>query len=72
MFISVRVTPNAKKNEIIKISDNSYKIKVTAPPEKGRANELVLELLAEHLNKKRREISIMAGKTSRDKIIEVI
>jgi len=71
MLLSIRVTPNAGKNLVQKISDNSYKIKVMAPPEKGKANELMIKLLAEFLKIKERQISIIAGSTTREKIIEI-
>jgi len=71
MRIYVRVTPRAGKNEVLKISDEEYKVKVTAPPEKGKANEKVLELLAYHLAVPKSSLHILAGKSARVKIIDV-
>ena len=71
MRIYVRVIPRAGKNEVVKISDAEYKVKVTAPPEKGKANEKVVELLAYHLAVPKSSIKIIAGKTARIKIIDV-
>ena len=48
MRIYVKVTPRAGKNEITKISEEEYKVQVTAPPERGKANEAVIELLAKY------------------------
>ncbi|OGI27441.1 MAG: hypothetical protein A2359_04885 [Candidatus Moranbacteria bacterium RIFOXYB1_FULL_43_19] len=71
MRIYVRVTPRAGKNEVLKISEGEYKVKVTAPPERGRANEKVIELLACHFEVPKSLVKIIAGKTARVKIIDV-
>ena len=67
----MRVVPRSGKDEVVKISDAEYKVKVTAPPEKGKANERVAELLAYHLAVSRSSIRIIAGKTARTKIIDI-
>jgi hypothetical protein len=71
MIINVKVTPRASKTELIQISDTIYKAKLTAVPEKGKANDQLLELLSEKLNIPKTKLSIKAGKTSRDKLIEI-
>ena len=71
MRIYVKVTPRAEKNEVEKISDGEYKVKVTDPPEKGKANEKVVELLAYHLAVPKSSVKIIAGKSARIKIIDV-
>jgi len=69
--ISVNVITRAKKEEIQKISDNSYRIKVSTPPEKGRANERVIELLAEEFGARKQDIRIISGETSNRKIVQI-
>ena len=71
MRIYVRVAPRSGKNEVIKISESEYKIKVTATPEKGKANEKVIELLAYQLAVPKSSIKIIAGKSARVKIIDI-
>lgn len=71
MRIYVRVTPRSVKKEIIKIRDAEYKVKVTAPPEKGRANEEVIELLSEYFDVAKSKINILGGKSARVKIIDI-
>jgi len=44
---------------------------VTAPPEDGRANEAVVEVLAERLGLKRRQVEIISGETNRNKVVRV-
>jgi len=71
MRIYVKVTPRAGKNEVLKISEGEYKVKVVAVPEKGKANEKVVELLAYHLAVPKNSVRIIAGKSARIKIIDV-
>jgi uncharacterized protein YggU (UPF0235/DUF167 family) len=48
---------------------DAWKLRVSAPAEAGRANEAVLDLLAATLDVARRDISLTAGQTSRDKVV---
>lgn len=72
MRIYAKVIPGCSRSEVEKISDQEYKIKVTASPEKGKANEAVREALAEFFKVKKASVEIIAGKTARRKIIDVI
>ena len=71
MRIELKVITRAKKEEVQKISENSYKIKVTTLPEKGKANERVIELLSKELDIKKQCIRIISGQTSSRKIVEI-
>jgi uncharacterized protein len=46
-------------------------VKVTDPPEKGKANEKIIELLACHFRVPKSSINIVAGKTAKIKIIDI-
>jgi hypothetical protein len=65
------VTPRAGKNEVVKISDAEYKIKVTAAPEKGKANGAVVNLLADYFSVSKSSVNIIGGKSARTKLIEI-
>ena len=67
----VRATPRAKRNKVQRQPDGSLKVYVTAPPEDGRANEAVIEVLAEFFGVKRRQVEIISGATSRNKVVRV-
>jgi uncharacterized protein (TIGR00251 family) len=70
--LAVRVTPRARKNEIIEVlSDGTVKIHLTAPPVEGKANEALLKYLAEVLDVPISRLEIVAGATGRDKLISV-
>ena len=71
MRIYVKVIPRAGKNELTKISEGEYKARVTAPPEKGKANESLIELLAYHLAVPKSSLHIVAGKSARIKIVDI-
>jgi len=71
MKIQVRVKPNARKNEVKQLEGNSYLVSVTAPPVDGKANEKVIEVLAEYFGKPKRCVTIVRGTTSKEKIVEI-
>ncbi|MBU4311316.1 MAG: DUF167 domain-containing protein [Candidatus Omnitrophica bacterium] len=69
--IELKVIARAKKEEVLKLSEDSYKIKVSSPPEKGKANKRIIELLSEELGVKKQDVRIVAGETSNKKIVEI-
>ena len=71
MKLSVRVTPRASKARHV-WKDGVIKIYVTAPPVDGQANVAVQEYVAETFGIPLRDIHIVSGHTSRNKIIEII
>jgi uncharacterized protein (TIGR00251 family) len=68
---SVRLQPRASKNEIAGLSGAALKVRVTAPPVDGLANEALIELLSRALHTSRRNVCIVSGHTSRTKLIEI-
>jgi uncharacterized protein (TIGR00251 family) len=67
----VRVQPRAKRNAVQLAAGGGLKVYVTAPPEDGRANEAVVETIAEWLGVKRRQVEIISGSTNRNKVVAV-
>jgi hypothetical protein len=71
--LAIRVTPRARHNEIVGIlDDGTVKIRLTAPPVEGRANQALVEFLAEVLEVPRSQIEIVAGLSGRDKLVSII
>jgi len=66
---AVRVVPRAKKNEIVGVQGNALKVKLTAPPVGGAANEALIDLLVERLGVRRSQVEIVAGLKSRAKMV---
>lgn len=70
--ITVRVIPRASKNEISAVmADGTLKIKLTAPPVEGQANQALVEFLSETLGITKSKIEIVSGSTSRKKLIAI-
>jgi uncharacterized protein (TIGR00251 family) len=68
--ISVRVIPRSSKNEITWEGD-ALKVRLTAPPVDGAANEALLKLLAERLNLPKSALHIVHGATGRQKVLQI-
>ncbi|MGD0037251.1 MAG: DUF167 domain-containing protein [Bacteroidota bacterium] len=71
MKFKIIVKPNAKRNEVTKTVEGTLVVRVAVPPIEGRANEKVIEVLSEYLNKPKRSISIVSGFKGKNKIIEI-
>lgn len=62
--IAVRAQPGARHNRIVGEHGGALKVAVTAPPDKGRANEAIAAVLADALGAK---VELLSGATSRSK-----
>jgi uncharacterized protein (TIGR00251 family) len=69
--LTVRVAPGAKRTEIVGRHGDGWKVRVTAPPERGRANAAVCRLLAAALAVPPRAVTVVSGHASRDKLVDV-
>ena len=68
IVVSLKISPNAKKNEIIKTNDD-IKIKITAVPIDGKANFALTEFLSKTFKIPKTYIKILKGETSKEKTI---
>ena len=64
IVITVKVVPGSSRTESAGLHGQMYKIKVAAPPEKGKANKMLAAFLAGELNIKKNAVQIKNGKTS--------
>jgi len=67
---SVHLQPRASKNEIAGLHGSSLKVRVTAPPVEGLANEALIDFLSQSLDIPRRNVCIVSGFSSRNKVVE--
>ena len=67
VLLPVRAQPGARKAGVQGEQNGALKVAVTAPPEDGRANKALTELLREALGLKRSQLELLSGATSRDK-----
>jgi uncharacterized protein len=69
--LSVRLHPGARKNSVTGIHADALKIALTAPPFDGKANEALIAFLAEALHLPRARVALVAGATSRAKVVRI-
>jgi uncharacterized protein len=69
--LRLRVSPGASRSEVVGPHGDAWKVRVTAPPESGKANEAVRDLLATALGIPRTDTEIVGGASSRDKVLAV-
>jgi uncharacterized protein (TIGR00251 family) len=70
MIISIKVIPGAKKQEVQQ-ENSDFKVYLKSRPEKGQANEELINLLASHFNVPKTSVKIIKGAYSRNKLIEI-
>ena len=66
-LLAVRAQPGARKAGVVGEQAGALKVAVTAPPEDGRANQALTELLRDWLGLKRSQVELAAGATNRNK-----
>ncbi|MEK6742408.1 MAG: DUF167 domain-containing protein [Nitrospirota bacterium] len=69
--LSVRIQPRASKNGVTRMEDGSLKIRLTAPPVDGAANEALIKFLSDTLSVGRSQVEIVSGHTGRQKIVRI-
>lgn len=69
--VRLRVSPGAARAEVVGRHGDAWKVRVPAPPERGKANDAVVDLLAGALDLDRRAVALVSGHASRDKIVEL-
>ena len=68
---SVRLQPQASATGVAGLQGASLKIRVTAPPVDGMANDALIDFLSQSLDTAKRNVSIVSGLSSRTKVVEV-
>jgi uncharacterized protein len=72
MTFRVKVIPRSPKTELAgEMADGTLKVKVAAPPEKGKANEALCVFLAAHYGVPRSAVSIITGHTAPLKLVKI-
>lgn len=72
MILNLKVVPGSSRNRVIgDMGDGTLKVAVAAPPEKGKANEAVCELLAEHFHVSKQAVRILSGQGTSRKRVEI-
>lgn len=71
-MLSLYVQPGAKKTEVVGLHGGALKIRLAAPPVDGKANECLLEYVADTLNVPKRQVTLVSGLSSRSKRVVVV
>ena len=66
--LAIRAQPGARKNAVLGEQAGALKVAVTAPPEDGRANAALVEVLHDWLGLKRSQLELVGGATNRNKV----
>lgn len=69
--LECQVSPNGKKSEILKATDDILRIRLQAPPVDGKANEALIRFVAERCGLPKSRVNITHGHTSRRKRLEI-
>lgn len=72
VVFAVKIVPGSSRTGISGVFDGMLKIKISAPPEKGKANECLVEFLAKQLGVKGNHVSIISGQRSPVKQIRIL
>ena len=70
--VKVRVQPRSSANEVVGVHGDALKVRLMAPPVDGAANDLLVKFLADALEIPTRAITIVAGASSRTKVVELV
>lgn len=71
MLLHIKVIPKSSKNSIDGWENGRLRVRIRGVPEKGKANEALIEFLAEELKIAKSRITIVSGQTSRLKRIQI-
>ncbi|HVH78029.1 MAG TPA: DUF167 domain-containing protein [Stellaceae bacterium] len=69
--VAIRLTPRGRAEKIEGISGDALRVSVTAPPADNEANEALLRLMAREWRLPRRNLSIVVGAKSRNKVVHI-
>lgn len=69
--LTITVKSNSRTESVTKQADGSYRVAVGAPPQGGRANERLIELLAQFFKIPKSQVTIVHGQSGRKKLVEL-
>jgi len=71
VILSVRVVPKASRSEIVGLEGDTLRVRVAAPPERGKANKELIKLLAGAFGVRNNQVEIVSGQKARRKRVRV-
>jgi len=70
--INIKVKPNSRQEKVEKISTREFVLRVKAPAREGKANTAVIKLLSAYFGLAKSRINIVEGRSSKNKVVEII
>ncbi|MEN8262780.1 MAG: DUF167 domain-containing protein [Nitrospirota bacterium] len=71
LIINVKVEPRSSRSGIVGPYGDAIKVKLTSPPVEGKANNELVEVLAKNLGIAKKNVEIISGKSSKNKIVKL-
>lgn len=72
LILDLRIQPRAARDEIVGYQGHRLKIRLTAPPVDGKANQHLIAFLADVFAVPKRDVVLLAGETSREKRVRIV
>jgi len=69
--IRVKVKPNSRENSVKELENDYFEVKVSVPPEKGKANKRVIELIAKYYKIPKSKVTLISGETYHEKVLNI-
>ncbi|MFH1382903.1 MAG: DUF167 domain-containing protein [Chloroflexota bacterium] len=69
--ILIHVQPNSSRNEIIGFQDDVLRVRIAAPPVKGKANQELIKFLSDILGVSKSSLAIKKGLTGKNKVVKI-
>jgi len=71
VLVAVKAVPGSSRDEVVGVLGDRLKVRVSAPPEGGKANKAICAAIAEALGVKARDVEVVAGHTSPEKTVRI-
>ncbi len=71
LTLNIKVDPRSSRSGIVGHYGDALKVKLTSPPVEGRANKELIEVLAKEFGINKKDVEIISGKNSRNKIVRL-
>ncbi len=71
LILNVKVVPRSSKSGVVGPYKDGLKVKLTSPPVEGQANKELIEVLAKEFNIRKKDIEIIRGKKTKNKVVRL-
>ena len=71
LLLSLRVQPRSKRDEFIAPHGDHFKVRITAPPVEGKANDHLIRFLSKSFGVNRSQVTLETGQTARNKLVRI-